>query len=57
MAIIWNAEVTGLHKGRAFAISTGVCALPWKDKAIFIVSIRYSFIDLGSKILPMEVFL
>jgi len=37
MAIIWNADVTGLHKGRAFAISTGVCALPWKDKAIFIV--------------------
>ena len=38
MTTIWSAELTGLHRGRAFATATGVCSLPWKNKAIYMVS-------------------
>ena len=41
MTTIWMAELTGLHRGRAFATATGVCSLPWKNKAIYMVSIVY----------------
>lgn len=37
MTTIWTAELTGLHRGRAFATATGVCSLPWKNKAIYMV--------------------
>eukprot|EP00090_Calanus_glacialis_P005441 TRINITY_DN1420_c0_g1_i2.p1 TRINITY_DN1420_c0_g1~~TRINITY_DN1420_c0_g1_i2.p1 ORF type:complete len:264 (-),score=31.60 TRINITY_DN1420_c0_g1_i2:96-887(-) len=37
MTTIWSAELTGLHRGRAFATATGVCSLPWKNKAIYMV--------------------
>jgi len=34
---IWAAELSMLHKGRAVATATGVCSLPWKNKAIYMV--------------------
>jgi len=37
MTTIWAAELTGLHKGRGFATASGVCSLPWKNKAIYVV--------------------
>ena len=40
MTTIWAAELTGLHKGRGFATASGVCSLPWKNKAIYVVSIE-----------------
>jgi len=37
MVTIWAAEMNGLHRGRALATATGVCSLPWKNKAIYMV--------------------
>jgi len=34
---IWTAELSLLHKGRAGATAKGVCSLPWKNKAIYMV--------------------
>jgi len=55
MTTIWTAELTGLHRGRAFATASGVCSLPWKNKAIYMVMLSEMVGSILLSIIPRYV--